>query len=385
LRRLTHLPLLLTAALLFLFVFPSAAKTPVERSARTESPVENFTMNGLLAAYSTDTPGLRILTWNVLTGRKKLMSGIRTQDESLQIAGLAVAGNRVAWISASAGNTEYNEHLFTSSLAKPKERLLAGSQRFASGECPGDPRCVYGTWIHGLVGTGRLFAVSRWTTEVKGGVESVSNERLNTIESSGLHQLVSGPGAIVAQSADSGRIAVLRPAGIIDESQRYSGSSIGIYDARGRLVRELLPPASDLVRAGQGRMVEVVLSGDYLGVLTVRSRLKLYNWRSGKLLHNWRLPPGAGHLDIYGQLATYLVTHSTTSLTLHLRQLQTGRDVIFRRLSQPPATLGFVGVAIEKPGLAYAWDGCKGQDCYGNLRFVPMARVLAGVSKGHVR
>jgi len=57
--------------------------------------------------------------------------------------------------------------------------------------------------------------------------------------------------------------------------------------------------------------------------------------------------------------------------------------VIFRQhLSDPPSTSGFVGVGIEKPGLAYAWNGCSGEDCYGVLRLVPMARVLAAVSKG---
>jgi len=124
-------PFLLTVALLFLFVLPSAAQTPVERTARTESPIENFAMDRPRVAYSTNTPGLRIFAWNALTGHKTRLSGLRTQDQSLAIAGLAIAGQRVAWIGASAGNTEYVDSLYTASLARPKERLLAASQRFA--------------------------------------------------------------------------------------------------------------------------------------------------------------------------------------------------------------------------------------------------------------
>ena len=374
---LARLPLL-TVAFLFVFVLPSAARTPVERSARTASPIENLAMDGPLVAYSTAGRGLSVLTWNVLTGRKTLMSGPQTRD-FLGISGLAVAGGRVAWISSTGGNWEHLDTLFTSSAAAPKERVRARARRYVNDDPPKTP-WLEGAWLQGIVGSGDLLALSGWSTGAGGA--TLPGGGLDLIAAGGLRRIVAGTDGIVAKSADSGRIAVLRPAGTIREPLLYSGSSIGIYTARGTLLRELAPPGIDLVKPSQGRMAEIVLKGDYLAVLTVQPRLELYNWRKGKLLHNWRLPSGSGHLDIYGQLATYLVTRSNIGLTIHVRHLRTGREVIFRdRLSDPPPTSGFVGVGIEKPGLAYAWNGCSGMNCYGVLRFVPMARVLAAVSK----
>jgi hypothetical protein len=338
-------------------------------------------MDGPTVAYSTAGHGLSVFTWNVLTGHKTRMSGSQTREGSVAITGLAVAGKRVAWIGSSAGNSEHIDTLFISSVAAPKERVRAYAQRFVTYDPPKTP-WLEGAWMQGLVGSGDVLAVSRWSTGPGGA--TLPSGGLNLIGTGGLRRIVGGTGGIVAQSADSGRIAVLRPTGVIGEPLLYSGSSIGIYNARGTLLRELRPPGINLVKRNQGRMAEVVQNGDRLAVLTVQSRLELYNWRSSKLLHTWRLPSGAGHFDLDGRIATYLVTHGNSSLTLHVRHLQTGRDVVLRRLSQTPQS-GLVGVGIERPGLAYAWNACDGQDCFGVLRFVPMARVLAAVSKGHVR
>ncbi len=370
---------LMVSVLALPFALQSAAVTPGERAARTQSPIEYFAMDGAVVAYGTNTPYPDVLTWDGLTGRKTLVTG---GDFAQALDGLAVAGTRVAWIAASAGNTEYVDSLYTSSIASPQEHLLVRAQRFLDSDCSTHPPCTYGAWVQGLVGSGNLLAVSRWSTDVANGVETVSGQRLSAIGApSRLSTLVLGAGGIVAQSSDSGRIAVFRPLGSIDHAGRYSGSSIGIYSAQGRLLKELRPPEADLAKSGVGHMAEVALQGNHLAILTVQRRLKLYNWRAGRLLHSWQLPSGAGHLDLYGQLATYLVTRGNATLTLHLRQLTSGRDVIFRRLTRPPATVGFVGAGIEKPGLAYAWDARKGQDYYGNLGFVAMARVLAAVSK----
>jgi hypothetical protein len=363
---------LMVAVLASPFALPSAGATPQERAARATSPIKNFVMDGATVAYSNLPPELRVVTWDVRTGRQTLVSD---GEFAQAVDGLAVAGTRVAWIAASYGNTEYVASLYTSSITGQGEHLVVRARRYLDEDCSTDPPCTYGSWVDGLVGSGNLLAVSRWTTDVTNGVETVSRRRLSAIGARNhLSTLASGAGAIVAQSSDSGRIAVLRPLGNIHRYPRYSGSSIGIYSAQGRLLRELRPPAVDLAKSGIARTAEVVLDGDHLAILTTHARLKLYNWRNGRLLHSWQLSSGAGHLDLYGQIASYLVTRGIATLTLHVRQLTSGRDVIFRRLSRPS---GFVGVGIEKPGLAYAWDGRKG----GNLRFVAMARVLAAFSK----
>ena len=380
-KRVAYQPLLLGVALL-LFALPSAAGTPRESATRTASPIENFAMDGPRVAYSiAGSHRIEILAWNVLTGRKTLLSGSGTRRAALAITGLAVAGRRVAWIASTGGNSEHNDTLFTSSVSAPKEQVRADAERYVNYDPPRAP-WLEGAWMQGLVGSGDVLAVSRWSTGAGGS--TLPNSGLDLIAAGGLRRIVVGADGIVAQSADSGRIAVLHASGTIDEPAFYRPSEVVVYTAGGKLLKTIRPLGIASVRPG--KMPEVVLSGDYLAVLTLQPRLNLYNWRNGKLLHSWRLPSGAGHLDIYGQLATYLVTHSNTGLTVHVRHLRTGREVIFPdHLSDPPPTLGFVGVGIEKPGLAYAWDGCSGEDCYGTLRFVPMARLLAAVSKGHVR
>jgi hypothetical protein len=364
--------LLLAGALLSVLALPSAAGTPHGRSARTASPIGNFAMDGPTVAYSTDGGDLAIFTWNVLTGHKTHMSGPQTRAPGA-ITGLAVAGKRVAWIGFGAGVVEHLDMLFTASATAPKERVRARAQRYVQYDPPKTP-WLEGAWMQGLVGSGDVLALSRWSTGPGGA--TLPGGGLDLIAAGHLRRIVAGTDGIVAQSADSGRIAVLRPAGVISEPALYSGSSVGIYNARGRLLRELRPRGIDLVKPSQGRMAEIVLKGDYLAVLTVQPRLELYNWRSGRLLHNWRLPRGAAHLDVYGQVATYLVTRGNIGV-LRLRQLQTGRDVAFRKRQ----TTGFLAVGIEKPGLAYAWNTCNGTDCHGVLSFVPMARVLAAVSR----
>jgi hypothetical protein len=78
-------------------------------------------------------------------------------------------------------------------------------------------------WIGGLVGSGKLLAVSTWTASPSaGGAETISNASLSRIglASGQLQPIAVGESAIVSRSADAGQVAVLRPAG-----------TVGIYSA----------------------------------------------------------------------------------------------------------------------------------------------------------
>jgi hypothetical protein len=371
-KRMCSWALLLALPLLVALIVPAAAgKTPAPRMLVTP-PIWVMAMDGPRVAYNTQGDTNKILVWNVLTGTRTLVSGAGTRAThvgSLAIFGLAIAGKRVAWITVDAGNLEYDETLYTSSLPAPKERKLAQAVRFANEDPKG--RDLQGAWIHGLVGSGDLLAVSRWSTGADGS--TLPGGGLYLVTGSGLRQIVAGSNGIVAEDSDAGRIAVLRSSGVIRESFIYKPSEVAIYGATGKLLKRLKPAGID--QNGVFRMAEVALQGNDLAVLTPQQRLELYNWRTGALLHNWRVPKGARQLDLYGQIATYIVGFESSGLRLHVVGMRTGKDNVLARAVGP---LGFVDAEIEAPGLAYAVNAHSSQ-----VTFVPMARVLTVVSRGH--
>ena len=84
-----------------------------------------------------------------------------------------------------------------------------------------------GDWLSGLAGSGNVIAVSSWTT---GFANSISNGRLILVGTRALKPIVSGPGAIVAESVDAGRIAVVRSMALWPSHYRLSGGagSVGV-------------------------------------------------------------------------------------------------------------------------------------------------------------
>jgi hypothetical protein len=360
-----------------LLALPTAAgKTPIPRTVRTPV-VWGMAMDGARVAYnSEDTANIssnKIVVWNVLTGLRTLMSGngtSRTAIGSYPIWGLAIAGRSVAWIAASAGNTEREETLFVASLPRPRERKLAQAVRWAE-DCP-TGLCPEGAWIHGLVGSGSVLAVSRWSTGADGS--TLAGGGLDLLTARGLRRIVAGSNGIVAADSSDGHIAVLHPSGPFGDSFTYKPSEVAIYSTSGKLLKRFKPLGIDV--NGSTQMAEVALQGDDLAVLTPQPRLELYNWRSGALLHSWRVPRGSRELDIQGQVATYI---GTRGLSLHVLGLRSGKDAVLPIRVGP---LGFVDVEIEAPGLAYGFNEGNG---HGRLAFVPMLRVLAAIARGHVR
>lgn len=379
-RLLTRGVLVAVPLLLALTVPAAAGKTPTPIPRTLGTPVVwGMAMDGPRVAYNCeDTVNVssnKIFVWNILTGRRTLMSGSGTSRAavgSTPISGLAIAGRRVAWIAASAGNSERDETLFTSSLPTPKERKLAQAVRFVYEDYPAGPRFVYGNWMHGLVGSDSTLAVSRWSTG--DGGSTLAGGGLDVITAHGLRRIVAGSNGIVAADSDASRIAVLHPSGPFQDSFIYKPSEVAIYSSSGKLLKRFKPVGIDL--NGSTQMAEVALQGDELAVLTPQPRLELYNWRSGALLHSFRVPRGARQLDVQGQVATYI---GANGLSLHVLGLRSGKDAVFPSKVSP---LGLIDVAIEAPGLAYGFNLGNGR---GELDFVPMPRVLAAIARGHVR
>jgi len=343
----------LVVLVLLLSVQAATAKTP-GTVKQTRSPITTLAMDGSRVAYAS---GGKVYVWNMSTGTSTLVQG----KYNKHTAELAIAGRRVAWITRYVvGNTQQtSESLFTGTLGT-RGRLLASGRHYLK-----DPesQAWYGRWIAGAVGSGHTLAVSTWWSKGDG---TCSAQRLNLISSGGLRVIATGPGAIMAASADAGHFAVLRS----DEAWPQYGPTpavtVGIYSTSGKLLRGITPSSAD----------EVALSGKQVVVLTETRTLEVYDWTTGKLLHTWRVAVSTprlkpGHLAVSGQLAVYSVG---TARTLHVIRLTTGKDVVL--VTARGSGYWSHDAAMDAHGLVYAVNYRD----HGKLVFVPTAKLLARVS-----
>jgi hypothetical protein len=359
--------LLAALPLLLALVVPAAAgKVMPTRSVPTSGEVTGLAFYGARVAYGVRPYGVTsqsVHVWNVLSDKGSL---IHRRGGGMEFA---VAGNRIAWISRSGSPSETDEYLLTTPLPQLRLRQLTSAVRHRDNEASTES----GDWLSGLVGSGNVIAVSRWQTEA----DVASNARLSLVGTSGLRPIVFGTSAIVAQSVDAGRIAVVRSTEIWPGQVRRSGGvgSVGVYSTSGKLLLEV----------NRGTAREAALSGNSLAVLTTTNRIELYNAKTGAFLRAWRVPIRTAHLDLQGAIAIYSVYGRYAGpRKLHALQVKTGKDVILGRGVGPyPYTQGD-DAQIDRLGVVYVvnkWPGTP----RGHIVFVPMGRVLAAVSKGHVR
>lgn len=297
----------------------------------------------------------KVLVWNVRSGETVKVSGKKTAaaDSSSTGAGvfqLAIVGSRVAWLMNEGGNSEGDDYLFTSSLTNPREHQVASEIRSGDG-CPGRGNRCAGKWLGGLVGSGKLIAVNRWTT---GADNTVIAGELDVLSGRKLKKVATGPGTVEAAAADGGRMAVLR-----------AGQSVALYSAAGKLLRTVdTPPSADAV----------ALQGERLVVGTKTQELLVYDARTGSLR---KTLPARGqannpkNLDVQGKIAVYTTGNVGE---LHAVNLSTGKDRVVAR------PRGGVALArIDKAGLAYAGNGSGTNYGKGTLVFKPFSLVKAAV------
>jgi WD40 repeat protein len=207
------------------------------------------------------------------------------------------------------------------------------------------PHCA-GPWLGGLVGSGNLVALNRWTTDSQG---TVASGGLYVLSGSRLKSVASGAGTVEAAAADGGRVAVLRTDG-----------TVVLYSSSGKQLRTVSPASAK----------EIALSGHNLVVLSKTRTLALYDTRTGSLVRTLSLPPhtkrAPANLDLQGKIAIYTVG------PLHGVNLSSGKD---RVLADPR---GGVDLArIDDAGVAYAGNGRGASYDKGTLVFVPLAGVVA--------
>ena len=371
--RLWSLGLALVGVLLVLTAQAAPAGAPAGRVKQTRSPIATLAMDGPRVAYAS---GGTVYVWNVLTGATSTMKGKYSKHTSE----VAIAGTRVEWITRyTIGNSlQTQEHLFSATIGSRGRLLASGRHVLLGNESQPDVKTWYGRWIAGAVGSGKVLAVGTWWSARDG---TCIGQKLNLVSSAGLKQIVVGPGAIISQSADSGRIAVLRS----EEAWPMYGQStalgtpvtVGIYSTSGALLKEIAPGSAE----------EIALTGDRLVVLTETNTLEVYNWKTGTLVHTWPTAATgrarAGHLAAYGQLAVYRVDpRSAAARTLHVMRLTTGKDVVLAT----GRGSGYYSrdAAIGPRGLVYAITyrehARSGTPERGRLVFVPLAKVLRAVS-----
>jgi hypothetical protein len=203
-------------------------------------------------------------------GRDLVKGKYSNAEHKVNAAEIAIAGKRVAWIKRQDfGNTEAGGKLYTAPIAG-RARLLKQTYVFGRN----DSCQATGSWIGGAVGSGKVLAVSTWKSD---GTVS-SEERLSLITATRLQPIVTGPGAIVAASADGGRIAVLRSTAawpVDDPAPPTTQPTVGIYSADGTLLREIvldtpIPPPVPLESGCSLSTTfnSLALSGNRLVVLT---------------------------------------------------------------------------------------------------------------------
>src|SRR4051812_12832118 len=360
--RLDWAVLVLAAGLLSgLALVAGAAGTtaPHSRQVRPlEVPVAALAIDGSRIAYDASAKLVtkphatnKVLVWNVRTGKTVKVSGPKTAvSDDVVGAGvfqLAIAGSRVAWLVNEGGNLQNEDYLFTSSLTSPKERKVASALRTGESCAPGRvaTNCA-GPWLGGLVGSGNVIALNRWTTDTEGDVASGG---LYALKGTKTTSIASGADTVWTVSADGGREAVLR-----------SDGSVAVYSESGSVQANVNPPSA----------LAVALSGKNLIVLSQGRKLELYDAGTGSLQKTISLHgKGPQNLDAQGNIATYTAGSSVRAVNL-----SSGKDTTVGTLG---SRIAFA--RIGSAGLAYAANGVRASFGKGTLVFVPLARIKAAV------
>ena len=369
--RLGRVSLLLGAGLLSGLVLVAAAagttSTQSPKVRHLQLPVAALAVDGsriayaLSSRYATKANTTKVVVWNVRTGKTVKFSGKKTAaaDTSSTGAGvfqLAIAGSRVAWLMNVGGNLEGDDYLFTSSLTNPIEHQVASEIRTGDG-CPGrDNRCA-GEWLGGLVGSGNLIAVNRWTTDAD---IAVTAGELDVLSGGRLKKVATGAGTVQAAVADGGRVAVLRTDG-----------TVALYSAAGQLLlRRCIPRRTRKRLRSRARASWWVPRRDSLSCTTPTpgrcARRSPRTRRSARLarLRATSMPKAISPSTRRGMLES-----------LHAVNLSTGKD---RVIAKPRG--GVVLAQIDSAGLAYAGNGFGTHYGKGTLVFIPFAKIKAAIS-----
>lgn len=337
---------------------------------RLHAPILGLALDGSRVAYfrgccfmarkGVVNPLDKVMVWNVRTGRTIDVSG--KQTHRLGVGGgsfqVAMNGSEVAWTTLWGSNNTTEDKLFVSSLAKPKEYLVAKDDR--PGDCGSPKPGCAGTWTRGLVSTGKRILFNQWTTD---DANSMHNASLLSLSGKTPTDVADGSSTVEAVAADATRVAVLRADG-----------TVGLYSPAGTSLLNVSPPSA---RA-------VAVSGRNLVILEDDGTLAVYDSGTGSLRKTFHLqgsPENLRALAVHGSIAVYskpvrFKTGAVSEGAVHAINLATGKDRVVGRLG------GAIPLAsIDSAGLVYA-SNLYGASKFGNgtVVFLPLAKVAAAVS-----
>ncbi len=324
-------------------------------------------IDGSRVAYGADN----VFVWNARTGKTTKVSSVLARKG--MVIELAIAGSRVAWLNNAFGNSESDDYLFTNSVLRPRERLVATEVRIgdvcgAGGDNRTLPSRCAGRWLGGVIASGNRILVNRWRTT---STASITHAGLYGLNGTRFKPIASGAGTVEAVAADPKRVAVLRLDG-----------AIGLYTAAGRSLFHVMPSA---------QAEDVALSGRNLVMLEPHGKLALYDTRTGSLRKTFTLHGNPdllfGHaLAVQGNIAVYSTPARFSKNTdgesivsksaIRALNLSNGKD-------RPVGSLpGHITLArIDSTGLVYTNNNWTAKNGYQNkLVFVPFKQVAAAVS-----
>ena len=295
------------------------------------APILALTLRGSRVAYfrgcrfvtrkGVTNPLDKVMVWNTRTGRTFDVSGKQTHHLDLGGGSLQVAmnGSEVAWTTQRGSNSTSEDRLFVSSLAKPKEHLVAKDDRPGDCESP-EPGCA-GTWTGGLVSTGKRILFNQWTTD---NANSMHNASLLALDGKTPKDVADGSATVLAVSADATHVAVLRASG-----------TVGLYSPAGKSLLNVSPPSARAVAVG-GRNL-VILEND--GTLAV------YDSGTGSIRKTFHLQGNRKNLQALAVTATSRSTRSPCAS----RPVRSARVPSTRSTSRPARTVSWAGSAARSP------------------------------------
>jgi Tol biopolymer transport system component len=319
---------------------PSVTLRP-QHVLRTEE-IHSLATDGNRVALVAGRPGSceRVLIWE--PGEKRLIRkdfrhavcGVGAIEE------LALAGDRVAWISRMADRQESFECLFAAPIAGASTRMFGSARceattavHVASGQCY---QCPEGRGLAGLHGGGSLIAYNSMSYCFVTDPRSCNRGRREGSLVDGIWRLAGPRKQRVPQKTQGQRVLDVAAGRILT----VRGSEARVLTADGTAVAQIRLP-SPIDGAALAGTNLVTLKGFHLDVRDLQ----------GRELHGWRLSPGRGARpelqDVRSGVAAIAVGSS-----LRLLRLSDGKEIqVEFRNPAPP-----LYAAFGTMGLVYAYN-----------------------------
>jgi hypothetical protein len=333
------------AALVALLSGSTRAAEPGDEFKRAGNVHEIAADGSVVAFAGSGRPGCshlgkstRASTYDLMTGRTVEFRGCAWGP----VTSLAVAGDRVAWLSISPSLSSAYVDLFTSRIGSSATRHVIAAESSADGldglskGGPGDED------VGLLAGRGQTLAFLSWKYREGGALR---DERVWRLGPKGGKVLLARVRDVRALAVDEELVAALEGDGRV-VFLRHAGGVARIVQLRGGLDGDLHPlPRKDRDLAFRGGLV---------AVLAARA-LAVYDADTGEMRASFPLPAvrlaSRGLLDLEAGLVSYLLGNQ-----IHVLRISDGAEVVVAHTRLQPARCGDgdVWAQLEPAGLIYS-------------------------------